>query len=263
MERLGVGREAEVFAVSQSECVKLFYQNCPMAQVRAEAERLTFVHTHGVPSPACYGTVQIDGRFGVRMERLQGETLLRRSLRVPPAQAAELPYTLGTLQKAYHQISATGLGDMTQMLSAGIGYTDLLTDAQKDALRTRLARMPAGDRLVHMDYHADNVLITEQGAKIIDWSGACAGNPLADAARTLLTMENRSYPPDADAQTRRTMDDSRAFARARYLEGYGADAHDIAAWTPLIAAARLFCCPEEERAQNLERVYAYLEMPDA
>ena len=196
MQRIGVGREAEVFALSDTECVKLFYAGHPLSLIQNEAERLRFVSERGVPAPACYGLTRVDGRDGIRMERLRGDTMLRESLS-HPLTSADIPDQLGALQRAYHRVDASGLGDMLDTLIAQIGYGDWLSPAWKDELVRRLRSMPRDSKLVHMDYHADNVVMTPDGARIIDWSGACAGHPLADAARTLMTMELHNYPPDA------------------------------------------------------------------
>ncbi len=258
MELLGIGRQAEVYAVSETECVKLFYKDCPASIIENEEKKMRFAFEHGAPSPKCYGIVEMGDRLGIKMERLRGVTMLRESLN---ARRDDFDYTfeLGRLQREYHKIDATGLGDMASSLINSIGYTDLLTKTQKSELAERLLKMPAGNKLVHMDYHADNVMLVNNGVYIIDWSGACAGNPLADAARTVMTMELKAYPPDADEDMRRFIDETRQFAKSRYLAGYGADLRDIEAWRPFIAAARLCCCPTEERADNLQAVRAFLD----
>lgn len=112
---------------------------------------------------------------------------------------------------------------------------------------------------MHLDYHSDNVIMTPNGLYCIDWASACAGNPLADAARTLLTLELRCYPVDADEAMRVWLDDTRAICREGYLRGYGAPVEAIDAWKPFIAASRLFCSPEEERVQLERLVRAYLD----
>jgi aminoglycoside phosphotransferase (APT) family kinase protein len=50
---------------------------------------------------------------------------------------------------------------------------DLLRTAALDRLR----RLPAGDRLCHGDFHADNVVLTRRGAVVLDWMTAVRGHP--------------------------------------------------------------------------------------
>ena len=39
-------------------------------------------------------------------------------------------------------------------------------------------------RLLHMDFHPDNVMLPSRGPVVIDWSNACAGDPALDVALT-------------------------------------------------------------------------------
>ena len=46
--------------------------------------------------------------------------------------------------------------------------------------------MPDESRLLHNDFHPDNIMLTPNGPVIIDWIDATCGHPLADVARTLI-----------------------------------------------------------------------------
>ncbi len=257
LQLLGVGRQAEVYAVSDDECIKLFYPNCSRSEVESEAMRMRFVSESDVSAPRYIGLDEADGRLGIRMERLHGITLLHDALEnFNP----EIDYggVLGTLQKSYHQVCAEGLPDMVSSIEWQINRADVLSADEKAEMIKRLKRMPRGDRLVHMDYHSDNVIVTHDGYRVIDWNGAAAGNPLADAARTLLTLELRSYPPNIDDSVYEWIDSTRAACREGYLRAYGADMDALNAWKPIIAAARIFCAPEEERMQDIELVHECL-----
>lgn len=258
MELIGVGRQAEVYAINESECVKLFYESCPTSVIENEAERMRFVTANGVPSPRFIALEKIDGRYGIRMERLYGITLLHEALeRFNP----ETDYggILGDVQREFHKIKAQGLGDMVDALEWQINKGDTLPEAAKKEMVRRLRAMPRGDRLVHMDYHSDNVIMTPNGARVIDWTSACIGNPLADAARTLLTMELLTYPVDADDSMRAWIDATRDACRECYLRGYGVSDEELAPWKPIIAASRAFCSPEEECVQNVRLVLKSLD----
>jgi streptomycin 6-kinase len=52
-------------------------------------------------------------------------------------------------------------------------------------LHHRLHRIPfEGARLLHMDFHPDNVLLSARGPVVIDWTNARAGEPALDIAMT-------------------------------------------------------------------------------
>ena len=61
----------------------------------------------------------------------------------------------------------------------------------------RLNRLPADDRLCHMDFHPDNVMQTKTGWMIIDWMNARSGAALADIARSCVIYKVSGPPPGA------------------------------------------------------------------
>ena len=65
--------------------------------------------------------------------------------------------------------------------------------------RQQVAReVTAGDRLVHWDARADNILLRDDQAVLLDWAWACRGAPWLDTL--LLALDFRIQGgPDADA----------------------------------------------------------------
>jgi aminoglycoside phosphotransferase (APT) family kinase protein len=52
-------------------------------------------------------------------------------------------------------------------------------------LHARLHEIPfEGKRLLHLDFHPDNVLLSARGPVVIDWANARAGDPALDVAMT-------------------------------------------------------------------------------
>ena len=52
-------------------------------------------------------------------------------------------------------------------------------------LHDRLHEIPfEGERLIHLDFHPDNVLLSARGPVVIDWANARAGRPALDVAMT-------------------------------------------------------------------------------
>jgi tRNA A-37 threonylcarbamoyl transferase component Bud32 len=100
--------------------------------------------------------------------------------------------------------------DGTDLVMAKLDGIDLLTDLSRRPWRAArhgimLARMhdqlheiqaPSwlkqpfgdGDRVLHLDLHPGNVMITAAGPMIIDWSNGAAGPPAADVAMAFVIM---------------------------------------------------------------------------
>jgi len=52
-----------------------------------------------------------------------------------------------------------------------------------------------GDRLLHMDVRSDNLCLTPEGVRFVDWNFACRGNPRFDVASWLPSLEAEGGPP--------------------------------------------------------------------
>jgi Phosphotransferase enzyme family len=59
---------------------------------------------------------------------------------------------------------------------------------------SRAARID-GEALLHFDVRSDNVSLVEGRAVLVDWNGACSGDPLLDTAAWLPSLEAEGGPP--------------------------------------------------------------------
>ena len=86
------GRTAEIYAWGEGQVVKLFRDWVPAGQAAFEAQVAQAAQATGVPMPAVGEIVEVDGRFGLVYERVDGptmdETLQRK------------PWKLGWIAKA-------------------------------------------------------------------------------------------------------------------------------------------------------------------
>ena len=60
-----------------------------------------------------------------------------------------------------------------------------VTRGRSPSCTDRLHEIPfEGERLLHLDFHPDNVLLSQRGPVVIDWANARAGDPALDVAMT-------------------------------------------------------------------------------
>jgi aminoglycoside phosphotransferase (APT) family kinase protein len=93
----------------------------------------------------------------------------------------------------------TMLDDIGERPWRMVRHARLLAD-----LHTRLGRIPApdwlrpgpvpGDRVVHLDLHPNNVILTASGPVVIDWTNASAGTPGSDVATSWVIMACAEIP---------------------------------------------------------------------
>jgi aminoglycoside phosphotransferase (APT) family kinase protein len=237
--KIAEGREAEVYAWEGDAVLKL-YRPGFLGHV-AEASSLATLESGGV-APRLLGAVEIDGRHGLILERLDGSDMLtvleRRAWRL-----LGLARILAEAHVLVNSVQApTDLPDLKQTLATRIAAGVKAPEVRDFALRV-LDSLPAGDRLCHGDLHPGNVLVASGRASVIDWVNATRGVPEADHARTLLLLKRADPLPGTSPLFRGLMSVGRdVYARA-YAAAYRKRSlkplTQVRSWTIVHSAARL------------------------
>ena len=237
--KIAHGREADVYAWGDDEVIKLFRPG--FGGHAAEAAALTQLHGTGA-APRLVDTVDIDGRCGLVMQRIDGVDMLAQ-LQRRPWRLVALARTLARAALRIHQVPAPpGLADQIEVLDERITAADL--DPHLRGYASRVLRcLPAGDRLCHGDLHPGNAIVTADGASIIDWSAATRGTPASDFARTLLLLRQADPLPDTPVLFRLLISAGRSVFAAvfdrTYRRGAPRPLRHLPEWTVVHAAARL------------------------
>jgi aminoglycoside phosphotransferase (APT) family kinase protein len=163
---LGSGRTADVFVVDE-EWVLRRYRNGGDAS--AEVAVMSYLSNHGYPVPRVR---PVAGRDLV-MERLFGPTMVEalQEGTIAPEEAGAI---LAGLLHRLHALPARVSADPT-------------------------------DRVLHLDLHPDNVMITPVGPMVIDWANAQEGPPALDWAMSALILAEFAVGPLAEAPIARAI----------------------------------------------------------
>jgi aminoglycoside phosphotransferase (APT) family kinase protein len=130
-----------------------------------EARTMGYLHAQGFPVPAV-DEISEDGADLV-MERIRGAPMLEALARAPWALKRQAR-TLAGLHRDLHDVAPP----------------DFLAPAP----------LGQGDRVLHLDLHPLNVLVTPKGPVVIDWTGACIGDPRIDVALAWAVMSAAEIP---------------------------------------------------------------------
>jgi uncharacterized protein (TIGR02172 family) len=235
---LARGRTADVYEWDDETVLKLFHDWFDLENVEYEFELARAVNASGVKSPLAKEIVNMEGRNGLFYERVHGESMLATLMR-KPWKVMDYARILARLHAQMHEcVFDATIPAQRKRLENKINHTDALSTALKEALLKDLRSLPDGDRVCHGDFHPANVLISREGATVIDWIDSSRGNPLADVARTTIILRGAAV-----TSANRFLRFLIKTAHAMYLQEYfrlrpnGED--EYRRWLPIVAAARL------------------------
>ncbi|MER6354089.1 phosphotransferase [Streptomyces sp. NPDC001634] len=139
---LGSGRTADVYEIDETWVLRRYRDS--YGDAAAEAVVMDHVRGHGYPVPG----VRAATRSDLVMQRLPGPTMLESLLegRFGPEEAGAM---LARLLRELHALPARRSAD-------------------------------PGVRVLHLDLHPQNVIMTADGPKVIDWANAEEGAPGLD-----------------------------------------------------------------------------------
>ncbi|TLS47271.1 aminoglycoside phosphotransferase family protein [Streptomyces montanus] len=159
---LGSGRTADVYALDDEAWVLRRYRD-GHGDAPAEAAVMEYVRGHGYPAPKARATTRSD----LVMERLSGPTM----------------------------IGAAAAGELDAR-EAGTTLARLLIRLHTIPPRRRSAD-PA-TRVLHLDLHPENVILTPDGPAVIDWDNTEEGPPGLDWGVSAVILAQVATDTDDD-----------------------------------------------------------------
>ncbi|MEH2489437.1 aminoglycoside phosphotransferase family protein [Bradyrhizobium sp. AZCC 2230] len=175
-EKIGEGAYSEAYVWAPGQVVKLFKPGVSRWMPWFEVRMLRAVLAAGVPVPEVFGEVTLEERFGIVLRRLDGPTLLQltRTGAVTFEQAGAIIAALAmSVHKTPLPPEVISIRDyMENELQADDGKVPKRIAAEILAL---IDRLPPGDGLCHSDLSPGNVIMTAEGPRLVDWSGARRG----------------------------------------------------------------------------------------
>lgn len=174
--------------------LRLFRQPRDAMALAREAAAMTAARALLPLVPAVIGMVEVDGRPGMIMERIDGPDLLT-STGKKPWWVWKAGRINGEVQARLNEVPAPHeLPTLRQRITTMVSSPLVPQPVAAFALR-ELEELPEGWLLCHGDLHPANILLSSRGPIVIDWPNATRGDPHADYARTRLMLRIGSLPP--------------------------------------------------------------------
>jgi uncharacterized protein (TIGR02172 family) len=244
---VGKGFCSDVYAWGEGRVLKLFHGWVARERAEREYAATRAVHAAGLPAPAAYELVEVEGRFGIVFERIDGVSLLEYTQARPWALFGAIRQFAELHAQIHRSTAPAGLPTLRQRIAARIEASDAPA-VDKQAARDRLADLPDGTALCHGDYHPGNVLVTPRGHVLIDWGSASHGDPMGDVACTSRLMRSAKLPPWSPGYMHLLLKCLRPAMHRSYLKRYlqlqPGTQRQVEIWrAPLAVAARSWRLP--------------------
>ena len=196
MNKIGIGRTAEVFEIDHEKILKLFYDGISPESVTCEYDISAVLSRKIHNMPKAYELVTEGNRRGIVFQRIQGTHMARVMLKNP----ASIPDLVRKFSRLHRSILAVDLHDETLALADVTDIIDRccksrqLDAPEEDIVERFLNATDTGD-LCHGDFHPENVLVDSDGTLwIIDWITAVLCNRMFDIARTYYLLRYARSP---------------------------------------------------------------------
>jgi aminoglycoside phosphotransferase (APT) family kinase protein len=187
-ELVARGTRSSIHAYGRGAVVKVPHPSTPAGWIDSEAQYADAARAAGAPVPRLLGLKQMSGRSASVWERVEGTSMWQRVIDEPKL-SAEAGRLLADVQLAlFELVPPVTLPNQHDRLVSKIRRSAATVDPSL-ARALDLLPAPAGQpRLCHGDLHPSNVILGDHGPVIVDWFDASRGDPIADVARTSLTL---------------------------------------------------------------------------
>jgi aminoglycoside phosphotransferase (APT) family kinase protein len=257
-ELVGKGFCSDVYAWGEGRVLKLFHGWVTRDRADRGYAVTRAVQAAGLPAPAAFELVEVEGRCGIVFERIEGVSLLGYTQARPWALFGAIRQFAELHAQIHRCPPPAGLRSLRERIAAGIAASDS-PEADKQAARERLATLPDGTALCHGDFHPGNVLVTRRGLVVVDWDSASCGDPIGDVACTSRLMRTANLPPWSPGYMHLMLKCLRSVMHHSYLRRYfqlhAGTRRQVEAWQEPIAVGarswRVPASPAEERSREV------------
>jgi aminoglycoside phosphotransferase (APT) family kinase protein len=252
------GRTAQVYIWDDHTVLKLARDARFAEAFEREAIALKAAGVTPGLAPEFRGSVSIDGRPGLLMERLDGIDLLKE-LEKKPWRTWRVGRELAEVHARLHETpAAAGMDAAKDRIRHQLASELVPDDIRAEALAL-LDAAPDGDRLCHVDFHPGNLMRLGDGSlRVVDFGPACSGDPIWDHAATLTLVQIGEPPPNVPTWMLILIRLFRGVLLRSYRRRYRGlrrvDEANLERWTRIYLAQRLADDIPEERERILARL---------
>ncbi len=255
---IAIGRSAEIYAWDPGKVIKLFFADIPLTDIDYEYSNTREANSLGISPMRCYEKIAIEDRTGIVLDFIDGISLTKLPEK-EPLQLFSVPKILAELHANLHKKETNSLRDIRSYAKSMLHLDPLhfLSSEEKKKAEQVIETLPSGSSFLHMDFHPENVIVSDKSNIIIDWRTAARGNPAADVAYTVFLFHDAELWPGTPKLKLLFYTIVRSFILRGYLKHYrsytGITLEEINAWRLPILLLRVGVWDIDSERNSLQK----------
>lgn len=196
------GRSAELYDLGDGKVLKLYFPEFPESDVDLECNNTRIAFALGCTPMECFGKAECEGRFGVILKKVGGISMTKMPEKNPLIlfKAGRLIAEQHAMVQSKHTDALPDLREKAAACLDGEAFA-FLSAERKEKLRRYILSLPAGDSVIHLDFHTENILMNGKDVTVIDWMTAAKGVPQAEVAMMYFLHHHAElFPGSSKAQ---------------------------------------------------------------
>lgn len=228
------GASAAVYRLDGGRVLKLFHDGVDQSIIAREYRTAEAIQATGLPVAQLVGRQDVAGRQGIIYSEIKGPTLLAYIWR-HPHRIGWAMRAMAALQRQIHGQSVPVLRSRKAILAEDIEMAPI-GERLRAAAIDRLEQLVEGSQLSHGDLHPANLIVSDAGLAVIDWSKAARAAPASDVVRSEMLM--RFGPGQSGGRGEGALrDTTTAYYVRHYRHLAGMEPEALTAWRALVGLA--------------------------
>jgi len=238
---IAIGRTADIYDLGNGKVFKHFHEDKPDRCIDNEIECTSSIAAIRLGAPKIYGRVNDKRGRGIIMEYVVGQSML--DIMIQEGDGFHIEKNAEILANLQCKVSSFEGGMFPkghEVMRERISRVSALDEDTKCKLIKLLESLPQGNSVCHTDIHPGNIIITEEGFRVIDWCDTMCDSPWLDVASTLLIFESVAEIPGLDSgDLNRSRCAWKKHYRAVYENLVGKSDEELEGWMAILAAVKL------------------------
>jgi hypothetical protein len=243
---LGSGGTSDVYEWEEDSVIKIYKPHVDDNVINNERFIGELLNKFSLDIPKLIGSVCIKDRQALIYERVQGEIF--GQLLLLGVYDKRMAYQYARMHYEIHKKTISVLPSLHEMLKKRIlTLRDKLEDKRIGMLEGKLVpllnlleHIPLKQNLCHGDFQPLNIIGNDNEYRVIDWNGACSGNPILDVAWSYMTLLSPVVDHLLSESVAKVFREFNEDYLHNYCELSGIHKQQIIDCLPIVAARRLY-----------------------